>query len=136
MSTLKIQAGDFTEGNFTFSKSCLFIKGSCFFMLKDKNSKAFRAEKLEAGEIAELQEVSEENVKHLGIAAGLVGGLLFGGLGALGGLILGGKKKEVLFYAKFKDGRQLVATLEEGLYKELEKMVPNNVSKYTEMLSN
>ena len=56
--------------------------------------------------------LTEEKVKKLAGTAGwgLAGGALLGPLGALGGVLLGGNKKEVAFACYLKDGRKFMAT--------------------------
>ena len=54
------------------------------------------------------------------IGWGAAGGLLLGPVGLLAGLLMGGKKKQVTFIAKFKDGRKLIATTDEKTWVEIQ----------------
>jgi hypothetical protein len=69
-------------------------------------------ERIPLKEIELVEVASEESIKKFSGAVGwgFVGGLLLGPLGAAAGLLAGGKKKEVTFIVKFKDGRKLLAT--------------------------
>jgi hypothetical protein len=72
-------------------------------------------------EVDTIEVASEESVKKLGgtIGWGAAGAVLFGPVGLLAGLLFGGRKKEVTFVAKFKDGRKLLATTDNGTYTKL-----------------
>lgn len=53
----------------------------------------------------------------LGLAA--IGSLLLGPLGLLAGLLMGGKKKEVTFSVKLKDGRRFLATADSKTFTKM-----------------
>ena len=77
---------------------------------------AIHSSQLEVVELA-----SEESVKKIGgtIGWGAAGAVILGPVGLLAGLLLGGKKKEVTFVAKFKDGRKFLGTTDSKTYTKL-----------------
>lgn len=80
-----------------------------------------------AGEVVPLTELeaveiaTEESVKKVGgtVGWGIAGGAVFGPVGLLAGLLLGGRKTEVTFVARFKDGRKLLGTTDSKTYRKL-----------------
>lgn len=112
---MKILAGDFTK-----ARSARFGAG-CFLFTYG----LFKSETIKATDLEELEVASEENLKRLGgtLGWGIVGGLALGGVGALAGLLVGGRSKEVTFVAKFKDGRKLLATTEASTFKAIQAAI-------------
>lgn len=112
MSKITLLAGDFQK-----SRSARF-GGGCFLFTYG----IFKSETIKATELQELEVASEESLKRLGgtLGWGIVGGLALGGVGALAGLLVGGRSKEVTFVAKFKDGRKLLATVESTTFKAIQ----------------
>jgi hypothetical protein len=113
MGKLKVHAGDFVSisPNNSFSRG--FLNQGTFHLATEALTwKLINTEAIGVAELDLLSIADEENVKKLGgtIGWGAAGGLLLGPVGLLAGLLLGGKKKEVTFVAKFKDGRKLIAT--------------------------
>lgn len=113
MAKIKIHAGDFLsgEGQFSFGKLVLKTKAHRFL------GETIPAAALETVEIA-----TEESVKRLGgtIGWGIAGGVLLGPVGLLAGLLAGGRKKEITFVAKFKDGRRLLGTTDSKTFTALQ----------------
>jgi hypothetical protein len=107
--TLKVLAGDFinTRGTSKCSPAgfSLWPKDETFH---------WSPEQIPMSEIEILEQASEENVKKIGrtVLWGLAGAVALGPVGLLAGLLLGGKKTEITFFTKFKDGRKLVATVD------------------------
>ena len=101
--SFKVQAGDFVKGDHG-----QFIGGSFFLGVPGK----FRPQQIPIADVEELNIATEENVKRLGGAVGwgVAGGLLFGPVGLLAGLMMGGRKKLITFVCKFKDGRKFLGT--------------------------
>ncbi|MEX2475048.1 hypothetical protein [Marinobacter sp.] len=116
MSTIKVHAGDFLpkEG---------FLKGT-FINLKTED-RSWVGENVQLADIETLELATEESVKKLGgtVGWGAVGGLLLGPVGLLAGLVAGGRKKEVTFIAKFKDGRKVLATTDNKTYTQMQAAV-------------
>lgn len=112
MSKIKLLAGDFQQ-----AKDVRFGAG-CFLFTYG----LFKSETVKATELQELEVASEESLKRLGgtLGWGIAGGLLLGGVGALAGLLVGGRAKEVTFVAKFKDGRKLLATTDASTFKAIQ----------------
>lgn len=115
MSKIKLLAGDFQQ-----VKAVRFGAG-CFLFTYG----LFKSETIKATDLEELEVASEENLKRLGgtLGWGIVGGLALGGVGALAGLLVGGRSKEVTFVAKFKDGRKLLATTEASTFKAIQAAI-------------
>lgn len=117
MGKITVHAGDFEKnGNNSF--------GFGIFTLFTKEH-PFMGENISASQLEAIDIASEENVKKIGGTAGwgLVGGVLLGPVGLLAGLLAGGRKKDVTFIAKFKDGRKLLATTNQKTYTKIQAAV-------------
>ena len=116
MAKIKVHAGDFLEGDNQYSFGSLILK------TKEHN---FLGETIPITELELVDIASEENVKKLGgtVGWGVAGAVILGPVGLLAGLLLGGKKKEVTFIAKFKDGRKLLATTDNKTFTKLQATV-------------
>jgi len=116
MSTIKVHAGDFLKGDSSFYFGSFCLRTTEHPWLRE----TIPISNLETVEIA-----SEESVKKIGgaIGWGAAGALVLGPVGLLAGLLFGGKKKEVTFVAKFKDGRKLLATTDNGTFVKLQAQV-------------
>lgn len=104
MGKIKAHAGDFKDGGvhrFERNKFSLYEKG--FW-------RGLFPKTIKAGEVAQLEQITEDNkVKVLGAAGwGVAGGVVFGPVGLLAGLVLGGRGKKVVFACHFHDGRKLL----------------------------
>ena len=112
MAKIKVHAGDFYNGehNYSFGN----------FSLRNENNR-WLGETIPASEIDEIDKASEESIKKIGgtIGWGATGAVLLGPAGLLAGLLLGGRKKEVTFAAKFKDGRKILATTDQKTYTNI-----------------
>ena len=112
MAKLTVHAGDFLEGasQVTFGA----------FALRTEE-RSYLGETILFSELAEVEIASEEAVKRVGgtLGWGLAGAVVLGPIGLLAGLLMGGKKKEVTFVAKFKDGRKLLATTDSKSYTKI-----------------
>jgi len=71
--------------------------------------------------IADIDIATKESVKRIGgtVGWGAAGVLILGPLGLLAGLLLGGRKKEVTFVAKFNDDKKILATTDSKKYKQM-----------------
>ena len=112
MKKITIHAGDFLEGDGFYSSDTLILRSE-----KNRSGEVIRVRRLVTVEIA-----TEETVKKIGgtIGWGVAGAVIFGPVGLLAGLLLGGKKKEVTFVAKFRDGRKLLATTDSKTFTKLQ----------------
>jgi len=113
MSEIKILAGDFPQG-----EAGVTTYGD-FLMLTGAETHDFRK-----GDIAEISLASEENVKSISgnVGLGIAGAAMFGPVGFLAGLLLGGGEQDVkiiTFIMLFKDGRKLLATTDPETYTKL-----------------
>jgi hypothetical protein len=116
MATIKVHAGDFLKGEGQLSFGSLTLKTK-------EHSWVGEAIPLSALETVEV--ASEESVKKVGgtVGWGAAGAVILGPVGLLAGLLLGGRKKEVTFVAKFKDGRKLMATTDNKSFTKLKAAV-------------
>ena len=105
MAKVKVHAGDFKQQPGEYSSL-----GKCFHLYTD--SHPWLGETISASELDVVEKATEENVKKIGgtVGWGAAGAVILGPVGLLAGLLLGGRKTEVTFVAKFKDGRKLLAT--------------------------
>lgn len=112
MSTITVHAGDFLKGDATLAFDNVIIL---------RTEANFLGETIPLSQLETVEIATEETVKKLGgtIGWGAVGGIIFGPAGLLAGLLLGGKKKEITFVARFKDGRKLLATTDNPTYIKL-----------------
>jgi hypothetical protein len=116
MAAIKVHAGDFLKGDSSFTFGVL--------MLRTKEH-SYAGETIPLNQLEHLEIASEESVKNIGgaIGWGAIGGLALGPAGLLAGLLLGGKKNEVTFIAKLKDGRRLLATTDSKTYTKLKAAI-------------
>lgn len=108
MASFKIQAGDYKgDGSLLFG----------ILTMKPKEN-MLGAETFSISEVESVDTATEESVKKLGgtVGWGVAGGALLGPVGLLAGLLLGGKKKEVTFVVKFKNGKKILATAGNDVY--------------------
>ena len=72
------------------------------------------------GKIESVELITEENKHKIAgkLAWGAAGLLVFGPAGALAGLLLGGRKKEVCFACVLKDGKKFVAVTDPETHKK------------------
>lgn len=113
MAKVTVHAGDFLKGDGQFSFGSLTLRTEAHTWLGE----TIPITQLETVEVA-----TEETVKKLAgtVGWGAVGGIILGPVGLLAGLLLGGRKKEVTFIAKFKDGRRLLATTDRATFTKLQ----------------
>jgi hypothetical protein len=73
------------------------------------------------GNIESLEVMTEEKKKKIAgtVGAGAIGGLLLGPLGVIGGMLIGGKKKEVTFVCVLKDGKKFLGVTENKTFQKL-----------------
>ncbi len=116
MASIEILAGDWKKQKVSYTL------GSLTFQPPPGK---WMPEVVHQGELEEVAIATEETVKKLGgtIGWGAAGALILGPVGLLAGLLLGGKKKEVTFIAKFRDGRKFMATTDSGTFTKLQAVV-------------
>jgi len=73
-------------------------------------------------EVQSVEIMTEDNKKKfLGSAAfGAIGGLAFGPIGAVAGLLAGGNKRDVTFACYLKDGRKFMATADSKTFTKIQ----------------
>jgi hypothetical protein len=116
MAKIKVHAGDFLKGDSSF--------GFGIFSLRTEKH-SYVGETIHGHELEHIEVASEESVKKIGgtLGWGAIGALALGPVGLLAGILLGGKKQEVTFVAKFKDGRRLLATTDSKTYNQLQAIL-------------
>lgn len=116
MAKVTVRAGDLLKGDSQFSFGSLVLH---------TEAHSFVGEAIPITQLESVEVASEESVKRIGgpIGWGAAGALVLGPVGLLAGLLLGGKKKEVTFVAKFKDERRLLATTDSGTFTKLQAAV-------------
>jgi len=138
-STINIHAGDFATG-----KGSSFVskaKGGTLLLEKSEyETKTFwtgdtgsvmsilsghekkRHEHVTTDQIGSLEVASEESVKRFGgtVGWGIAGALVLGPIGAMAGLLTGGRGKDVTFICKLKDGRKFLATVPSKTFMALQ----------------
>jgi hypothetical protein len=74
-----------------------------------------------SGQIKTISQQTEESVKKLPEMAawGLAGSMIFGPLGLLAGLVMGGNRKKICAMCELKDGRKFLATMDTTIYQEM-----------------
>ena len=114
MATIKVLAGDIDLGEWDFSSWA----GEMTKGLFNKQNVDLK----ETLKRIELQ--TEESVKKAGgtVGWGLGGLALLGPLGAIGGMIIGGKGKKVLFAAYLKGNKKFLATTDGSTWEKLSAM--------------
>lgn len=118
MATIKVHAGDIDKGAWQFSG----MFGTSIMTRASTSEHMWKGETYNFATDIELVEMlDEEKVKKLAGTAGwgLVGAALLGPLGAIGGILLGGNKKEVVFACYFKDGRKFMATTDSKTFTKI-----------------
>ena len=113
MSKIKVIAGDIETGVWVVPHD---IFGRQLMRKELSSTKINLKQELER---IELQ--TEESVKKLAGTAGwgLTGLALFGPLGAIGGMLIGGRGKKVCFAAYLKDGRKFLATTDGKTFQKI-----------------
>jgi len=79
-------------------------------------------EVVHAAEITSLEIVSQASGKSFGgaAAAGIAGGLLLGGVGAIAGVLAGGNKDAVTFQITLRDGRKVLGSAKPTVFQEIQ----------------
>ncbi|MDD2466955.1 MAG: hypothetical protein PHI97_23415 [Desulfobulbus sp.] len=116
MAKITVHAGDFLKGDGGFSFGSFSLRNQQHLWV---------GETIPATNLDDLEVASEESVKKIGgtVGWGAVGAIALGPVGLLAGLLLGGKKKEVTFVARFKDGRKLLATTDNGTFTKIKAAI-------------
>lgn len=113
MAKVKVHAGDFLEGDGQLSFGSLKLRTKAHRIL---------GETIPLTELESVEIATEESVKKIGgtVGWGVAGAVILGPVGLLAGLLLGGKKKEITFVARFKDGRKLLASTDSKTFTKLQ----------------
>lgn len=119
MSKVKVLAGTFepTEGIWYKKTFLLYAPGT----RASRTGISTPNTKIPASQLRTLEIATDENVKRVAGMAGwaTAGALILGPVVLIGGLLLGGRGRDVTFVAEFYDGRKLLATVDSGTYKEI-----------------
>ncbi len=73
-------------------------------------------------DVESLDIATEETVKKLSgtVGWGVAGAAILGPVGLLAGLLIGGKKKQVTFVVKFKNGKKMLASTDNKTFTKLQ----------------
>lgn len=108
----KLISGDY-EGH-----DAMFSSGKFMFMPKGKIlvAKAYIKANVEM-----VEQLDEQNIKQvLGtLGWGTVGLIALGPLGAIGGMLIGGKNKKIIFVVKFNDGKKIMGETDAKLFNKI-----------------
>ena len=118
MAKIKIEAGDLDKGAWQFSN----LLGVAIMRNASTREHLWKGEAYDfCTDMKEVELLDEEKVKKLAGTAGwgLAGAALLGPLGAIGGILLGGNKKEVAFVAHLKNGKKFMATTDGKTWKKI-----------------
>ncbi|WP_414907264.1 hypothetical protein [Pseudomonas sp. IT-P253] len=112
MSKITVISGDFLAGDAEFQSGLFTLKS----VLKPARELTIPISKIEV-----LETATEEVVSNQGsiIRWSLAGALFLGPIGLVAGWLLCNRKKEITFYAKFQDGRCLLATTDINTYSKI-----------------
>ncbi len=118
---IKMLAGDFSKEGRSVYNEGMFSDPRLELVTDDLDD----PQKIPLTELDTVEEATEENVNNIGGAVGwgTAGALLLGPVGLLAGALLGGKKQEVTFVAKLKDGRKFMATTDKKTFIKLKAAV-------------
>lgn len=114
---IKVVAGDLTEGKWQFTGWF----GQALMTRADQMS--FKPQTVDLiADVDNLEVLTEEKVKKLAGTAGwgAAGALLLGPVGAIGGILLGGNKKQVAFAGYLHDGRKFMATTDSKTWQKIQ----------------
>lgn len=118
MASIKVEAGDLEKGTWKFNS---MLSVAIMSKPSTKNH-PWKGESVNLTQELERADVlDEEKVKKMAGTAGwgLAGAALLGPLGAIGGVLLGGNKKEVAFAAYLKDGRKFMGVTDGKTWKKI-----------------
>lgn len=118
MAMIKVHAGDFSDGSISYFDATFHVDIG-------ESPLWGGGETISTSELEVLEKANEENVKRIGgtIGWGAAGAILLGPVGLLAGLLLGGKKTEVTFVARFRDGRRLLATTDGKTFAKMQAAI-------------
>lgn len=118
MAKVKIIGGDIHKGTWHFSS----VLGSASIYCPSTPDHPMKGERIDMKtEVDRIEQLNEESVKKLaGMAGwGIAGAVVAGPLGAIGGMLLGGNRKDVAFACYLTDGRKFMATTDSGTWNKI-----------------
>lgn len=117
MAKVKVHAGDFPKGTANLSFGVLSFPW--------QPGDGFSGKTIALSDLLEVDTASEESVKKIGgtVGWGAAGAVILGPVGLLAGLLAGGRKTEVTFVAKFRDGRKMLASTDSKTYRQFAAVV-------------
>jgi len=113
MAKIKILAGDFPTGGASMMLSQITLPWA--------PGDGFLPKTIPLTDLEEIAIATEESVKRIGgtLGWGAAGAVVLGPVGLLAGLLLGGKKTEVTFVAKFKGDKKMFASTDSKTYNAM-----------------
>ncbi len=118
MAKIKIEAGDLDKGSWKFTS----MFGTAIMTKSSTTDHLWKGETYNfCTDFKDVELLDDEKVKKLAGTAGwgLAGAALLGPLGAIGGILLGGNKKEVAFAGYLNDGKKFMATTDGKTWKKI-----------------
>ena len=118
MATIKVVAGDLDNGSWQF----MGMFGTATMSRASTTKSLWKGESVDLkSEVDSIEQLTEDKVKKVAGTAGwgLAGAALLGPLGAIGGILLGGNKKQVAFACYLKDGRKFMATTDGKTWQKI-----------------
>jgi hypothetical protein len=122
MATFQIIAGDFgqhKEGSVTFGK---YYRADAQGLNMPHIDGGSRDVHYGLGQIQSLEIATEQSLKKMSgaIGWGFAGAVALGPIGAIAGLLAGGRRDEVTFVCQFKDGRKFLGRCDTKTYTSIQ----------------
>jgi len=118
MAKIKVQAGDLDKGTWQFTG----MFGNAIMTRASTTAHMWKGETYNFNtDVKNVELIDEDNVKKLAGTAGwgLAGAALLGPLGAIGGILIGGNKKEIAFVCHLNNGKKFMATTDGKSWKKI-----------------
>lgn len=127
MASIEILGGSFPAKKYFFLNSALIIP---------HEAGEFCKEEIHETNIESVEVMDEQNKSSIlkKAGAGVVGGVLLGGVGLAAGLLAAGSGKEVVFLCTLKDGRHFLAKANGKIYQHFMTAAFRNKSENREVI--
>jgi hypothetical protein len=122
MARFKVIAGDFGSSRVGQVLVGPFFRKSGQGFNMPVNGHSFKSEHIGTGLVQNLEIATEENLKKMGgaIGWGIAGAVALGPVGALAGVLAGGRSKDVTFVCLFKDGRKFLGSCNAKTFTDIQ----------------
>lgn len=127
MASIEILGGSFPAKKYSFMNNMLIIPHL---------DGEFSREEIHETNIESVEVMDEQNKNSIlkKAGAGVVGGVLLGGVGLAAGLLAAGSGKEVVFLCTLKDGRHFLAKTNGKIYQHFMTAAFRNKSENREVI--